>query len=1003
MPARATFFAYENEEQARFGKPEASTRFLTLDGTWQFHYSAKPAERPLDFMKPEFDVSEWATIQVPGNWERQGFGTPRYVNIDYPFPANEPLVPEDDNPVGSYRKEFNLPEHWQGQPVFLQLGAVSSAAYIWLNGEFVGYTQGSKLPAEFELQNFLKPGKNTLAVEVYRWSDGSYLEDQDFWSISGLERSVFLYMRPRTYMQDVQIRAGLSDDYRKGKLELSVSLGGENSNFSSISYQLESVSGEVLARGKKKIGARREVTISEQLKNIEAWTAETPTLYKLNLRLDAWNGEALEFSAHKIGFRDVQVVDGKLKVNGKSITLRGVNRHEHDPERGRAVDRASMLRDIELMKQLNFNAVRTSHYPNDSLWYALCDQYGLYVIDEANVESHEYLSKGPEHWLGTKAHWREAHLDRVRRMVERDKNHPSIIAWSLGNEAGLGDTFVEMADMARKLDGTRAVLYEGTGTFDGHNPHDFVDLYTPMYDFLWEMENYIANSPKKSLVQIEYAHAMGNSLGGFKEYWDLIWADRERDGYLQGGFIWDWVDQTFLEHDSDGREFFAYGGDYNDGRNDGNFLANGIVSADRKLHPHAYEAHKQQAPIAFSVSDLSVGKFWLHNRHDFIDLSNVDVIWRLEQNGSLLAEGAVAKAHTPASSKSEFSIHLPEHELDAGELILTFSAISNGRYQEFVAKGHEIAWQQFALNEWAPSVEQISSQHEYSLAQRQQQLHIRNEHSYFVIDKNSGYLLRWQHRGKELLAGPMRANFWRAPTDNDIGAKLPEKFVLWKNAGEQVQVDNIHVDFQSQDLIVTVESTLGDALLKQRLQYRFNAAGELNIQHGIEPLPNTAKLGLPSFYRIGMLLPSESQFETVRWFGRGPHESYADRSSGARVAIHEGALSEQFHAYVRPQETGNKTDVRWYELARADGSGLRVLATERLLNVSSLPFDYSELAYKPGAQRHGAELQAGKRSNILVDYAQFGLGGDNSWGALPLDGYHLPLKPYTYQFKLQPF
>jgi beta-galactosidase len=1003
LPARASFFSYENEEQARFGKPEASTRYLSLNGSWHFHYAARPSLRPVNFMQADYDISDWGTITVPGNWERQGHGKPRYVNIEYPFPANEPRVPTEDNPVGSYRRDFHLPEHWQGQPVFLHLGAVSSAAYVWLNGEYVGYTQGSKLPAEFELQSYLQPGKNTLALEVYRWSDGSYLEDQDFWSLSGLERSVYLYTRPSTFIEDIKIDSGFSHKLNRGELQLSLKLGGENSNFSSLSYSLENSAGEVMLSGKKKIGARRELNLSENIDNINAWTAETPQLYRLKLRLDAWNGEPLEYSHHKIGFRDVELRDGKLHVNGKSITLRGVNRHEHDPKRGRAVDRASMLRDIKLMKQLNFNAVRTSHYPNAELWYELCDEYGLYVVDEANIESHEYMSMGPEHWLGAKSHWREAHLDRVRRMVERDKNHPSIIAWSLGNEAGLGDTFVEMANLVRAIDSSRAVLYEGTGTFDGHNPRQFVDLYTPMYDFVSEMEDYISNSPKKSLIQIEYAHAMGNSLGGFKEYWDLIWASREVDGYLQGGFIWDWVDQTFLEYDDNGRKFFAYGGDYDEGKNDGNFLANGIVSADRLLHPHAHEAKKQQAPIAFSAVDLRQGHFLLHNRHDFIDLSNVELVWNLQQSGRVVASGAVEHGHTPAGEKSKIHIQIPDLDEFSGEIILTLKAIAKRQYQAFVPKGHEVAWQQFELRAWSAAEQNIQQPHQYAVAQRQQELQIQGHDSFFAIDKNTGYITRWLHKDKELLAAPMRANYWRAPTDNDIGAQLHEKFRLLKRAAEQVKVENIHLNFQSQELIVTVDAELGDSLLKQRLQYRFNSLGELDVRLQVEPLANSSKLGLASFYRIGMLMPSESEFEQVRWYGRGPHESYADRLSSARVSIHEGALSEQFHAYVRPQETGNKTDIRWYELSRTDGSGLRVLATDQLLNVSSLPFEYDDLAYQPGAQRHGSELSAGPQTSILVDYAQFGLGGDNSWGALPLNGYHLPLKPYAYQFKLQPF
>jgi beta-galactosidase len=993
-PARAFFVAYESAELARNGEPQESAYYQSLDGEWRFSWAPRPADRAAGFHDPDFDVSEWDTIAVPSNWERQGYGKPHYVNVDYVFPADEPIVPTEDNPVGSYRREFNVPENWLERQVFVRFGAANSGLYVWVNGTQVGYSEDSKLPAEFNISPYLKAGNNVIAVEVFQWTSGSYLEDQDFWSVSGLERSVELIAQPQNRIRDFFARTTLDDALTAGVLDLDVEIAGPSQGLS-VHYSVFD-GGELVLSGQD--NALEMMRFSAQLPDARQWSAETPNLYELVVELKGAAGATVEAVSQQIGFRRVEVRDGRLLVNGQAITLRGVNRHEHHPETGRVLDAETMTKDIELLKRLNFNAVRTSHYPNDPRWYALTDRYGIYVVDEANIESHAYMGRGmehgPEHWLGNKPYFEASHLARVSRMIERDKNHPSIILWSLGNEAGLGTSFEKAAARAKQRDSTRVVSYEGTGQTEGHNPRPFIDLYTPMYDRVSEMRDYLDSDPQKAIILYEYAHAMGNSLGGFAEYWDLIWSEP----MAQGGFIWDWVDQSFLEHKADGTPYWAYGGDYDEGRNDGNFLANGIIQPDRTVNPHAYEARKVMQPVAFHADSIAAGKFVVENRHDFLDLTGLSFSWVIEEDGVAIASGALPELGTRPGASDAVSIDLPGIEpLPGSEYFLRIRAAAKDGYQVFVPTGEVVAWEQFPLP-WKAEAEAIVSHLPApSVVESEDTITVTGTDFSAEIDRANGLLVSYVRNDVETMATPLTPNFWRAPTDNDVGGGIPDALAIWKTIAESRVVENIEFATIDEDKVSIVVSALyGDGKLRYQTTYSVYGNGDIVVSNVVEPLVTD----LPEFYRIGMTMTAPGEFGDLRWFGRGPHSSYVDRKAGARVGLFKGKVAEQFHDYSRPQETGNKVDVRWLAIANEAGAGLKIIG-QPLLSVTALPFPYADLDLVPGAQKHGADLTAQDMVTLNIDFAQMGLGGDNSWGFWPLEKYRLPATRYEYSFRLR--
>jgi beta-galactosidase len=1006
LPMRASFFAFEDAAKALVGDPAASARFQSLNGQWAFNWSKAPKDRPVGFEQPGFDVSKWAKVAVPGNWELQGFDIPHYVNIEYVFPANQPFLPADYNPVGSFRRDFQVPAGWQGQQVVLHFGAVQSAYYVWVNGKLAGYSEDSRLSAEFDITRLLKPGGNTLAVEVYRFADGSYLEDQDMWSMSGIFRDVFLFARPQAHVADLRFDAGLAADLATGTLALDLALSpraakaGMTVRARLLDGERELYVGEARARG-------AAVRFDARLPGIRPWSAETPNLYPLEVSLLDRKGQVVEVIRRQAGFRNAAMIGGLFTINGKPVKIRGVNRHEHDPETGHYVSRARMEEDVRLMKQLNINAVRTAHYPNDPYFYELADRYGLYLMDEANIESHEYMQMGDQakppktradYQLGFKPEWELSHLERVERMVQRDRNHASIVMWSLGNEAGIGPIFEKAAQRLRALDSSRPLTYGGYGTVDGHGVLPYVDIYTPMYDSVDEMIDYAKSNHPQPMIQAEYAHAMGNSLGNFKEYWDAIYAHPR----LQGGFIWDWVDQTLYKTDEKGRRFFAYGGDFGPSpRPDSdNFLANGIVQSDRTLNPHAWEMKKVYQPIAFALA--ADGTLSVTNRHAFIDLSGFDLRWRLEADGVVAASGTLDPLATLADATG--TLKLPPAALvrdGKAERFLTIEATARAGTIPLVEAGSLVAWEQFATDNAPTAANPLTGPAARVTAGKDALTVTTAGGAVLSFDSASGQLARWTAGGRDLVLAGLTPNLWRAPVDNDAGANwLLRTSAIWKTATNERKLTSLSHTVTGNVVTVSSLYELGKGTAQFRIDHRILPDGSVEVAGSFVP----GRKGLPIVPRMGMSLQMPGTFNQLEWFGRGPHENQWDRKYGAAVGRYRSTVAEQYHDYSRPQETGNKTDVRWFALRDKQGYGIG-FAGEDLLGFSALPVLQSDLDHDRTAKapnRHGGLVAFRDLVGINIDHLQMGVGGINSWGALPLVKYRIPARDYAWRFRMVP-
>jgi beta-galactosidase len=1000
----ATFFSYRSLEEARGNDRSASEDFLLLNGTWKFHWVRSPAARPVLFYEDDFDVSEWGQIKVPGNWEVQGYGVPIYLNHPYEFEKDWPRIPHDYNPVGSYRRTFQIPDSWLDREVFVHFGAVKSAMYVWLNGKRVGYSQGSKLPAEFRLTDYVRPGSNTLAVEVYRWSDGSYLECQDFWRISGIERDVYLYATPKVRIRDFFARAGLDDDYRDGTLHVDVEVrnhlledAGEGQVRLTMTepYDLRPIVTETKAVELQAL-ADSEVAFESAIPAPRRWTAETPNLYALYLELLDREGNLVEVVRSNVGFRKVEMRSGQLLVNGVPIYLKGVNRHEHDPVWGHYVSEETMRRDIGLMKQMNINAVRTSHYPDDPRWYELADEYGIYIVDEANIESHGY-GYDPDVTLGNRPEWKEAHLARTRRMVERDKNHPSVIIWSLGNEAGNGVNFYATYDWVKGRDPSRPVQYE-RAILDRNT-----DIYVPMYQPIERIEEYAQTNPERPLILCEYAHAMGNSVGNFKDYWDVI----ERYDSLQGGFIWDWVDQGLLKQDENGESYFAYGGDFGgpDVPSDGNFLINGLVQPDRRPNPHIWEVKKVYQYVTVEPLDWTEGlqlndvPVRITNKYDFTNLNTFALGWKVEADGELISSGELGTLNIEPRSSRVVRLLLPAIEPEPGvEYFLTVSTRTKEAMPGLPA-GHEVAWDQMKLplSSPAPPFDPSKTPALHG-AEDDDVLRVQGRDFTIVFDRSKGTLSSFLYRGAELIRSGPVPNFWRPPTDNDIGNKMPEWAAVWRSASLDREVEDMALSQESENLVVVeVVHRLPAVSSTFRTRYQVYGNGFVLVRGELSPGAD----GLPDLPRIGMALTMPGDFSHVAWYGRGPHESYADRKTGAAVGLYEGKVWEQHHPYIRPQENGNKTDVRWMALTDASGLGLMAVGAP-LLSTSVWPYEAADLEDVPGVQRHSVDVKPRDFVTWNLDLKQMGVGGDNSWGAKPHPQYMIPAQPYSYEFWLKP-
>jgi len=1018
-PGRATAFPHADRESALAGEREKSPWFLSLDGEWKFHWAPDPAARPQEFFRPEFNVAGWDEIPVPGNWQMHGYGVPVYSNIPYPFKKDPPGVmgepPEDftsfkhRNPVGSYRRTFTVPEAWQGRQVFLQFDGVDSAFYLWINGREVGYSQDSRTPAVFNVTEHLRSGQNVLAAVVYRYSDGSYLEDQDFWRLSGIFRSVFLWSAAELHLRDFLVRTDLDDDYRDATIQVEIEVANFSDAIKQCSIEAALLDGDDQAVALLEIAdlaaaARATTTCTSavvRLDNPAKWTAETPNLYKLLLVLKDADGKPLEYTGHDVGFRKVEIKGGQLLVNGRPIYLKGVNRHEHDPVTGHAVSLESMVRDVRLMKQFNVNAVRTSHYPSDPRWYDLCDRYGLYVIDEANIESHgmgygaESLAKDPE--------WKEAHLDRVRRMVERDKNHPSVIIWSLGNEAGNGVNFQAAYDWIKKRDPSRPVQYE-RAELEANT-----DIYCPMYATIDRIVKYASDVQDRPLILCEYAHAMGNSVGNLQDYWDAIESHRQ----LQGGFIWDWVDQGLLAEvpDGGGKKYFAYGGDFGDRPNDGNFCCNGLVQPDRRPNPHLHEVKKVYQSIKVEPADgkfvvppsggnsrlkpeLQTARVRIKNKHFFLNLDRFEAQWLLRSHGEAAAAGTLGRLDVAPQESRVVDVPLPP--LGPGEHLLSVSFVLP-EDASWAHAGHRVAWDQFAVGppESSPPAATPSQGNTPQLADTSDAFLASGDGFAVTIGKLRGEITSYRVGGRELLAAPLAPNFWKVPNDNQYRNRFVERLAAWRDAAGNRTVESVKAEQLAGGAVrVTVEAVLPVGPSHYRTEYTIRGDGSVTVSAAYEP----GKDDLPLLPKFGMTTALAGDLRQVRWYGRGPQETYWDRKTGGEIGVYSRSIEDLVHPYIRAQDTGNRSDVRWVSFTAADGAGLKVTGLEPL-NFSAWPFTMADLENAA----HDYQLPRRETITVNLDHQLHGVGGDNSWGARTHPEYTLPGgKPYHYTFTLSP-
>ena len=999
-PAHNTLMPYLDEKTAIRCDRFRSRLFQSLNGKWKFFWVRKPADRPKDFFHPDYSVDRWDEIQVPINWQMAGFGIPYYLNHPYVFEKNPPYIPHDFNPVGSYRRDFDIPADWEGRPVFIHFDGVESAFYLWVNGKQVGYSQGSRTPAEFDITEYLQSGKNVLAVEVYRWSDGSYLECQDFWRLSGIFRNVYLFSTPIVHIRDFEVKCDLVNHYRDAMLFVTAKVKNYGRD-AGLDHSLEMtlldesslpVKSEILMSGKSEYivpGAESIVKMKADVRNPRKWSAEEPNLYTVLLALRDRDGNLLEYESCRFGFREVEIKNGQLLVNGVPVLLKGVNRHEHDPDSGHYVSEESMREDIKLMKQHNINAVRTCHYPDDPEWYDLCDAYGIYLIDEANIESHGMGYK-PDETLANKPEWKRAHCDRIERMVERDKNHPSVIIWSLGNEAGDGTNFEAASDWIHHRDPSRPVHYERAGL----KPH--TDIYCPMYARIPHLIRYAEKKRDRPLILCEYAHAMGNSVGNLIDYWDVI----EKYAHLQGGFIWDWVDQGLRKKTESGQEFWAYGGDFGEEKSDRNFCMNGLVLPDRSVTPKLLEVKKVYQYVSMEPLDLERGVIALTNKYDFINLSCFEVFWEVQEDGKAILSGAIPSPDIAPKESKILIFDLEDINPIAGVEYLLNVYIRTPESSELYPEGHEVAKEQFVLPLQKDAAKtELPKGKSLKLTETENDALVRGKDFAVKFDKTSGLLTSFLYRGTELIIKGPAPNFWRAPTDNDFGNGMPRRCAVWKSASSNRQLDRFEITKREDAQIqIEAEYTLPDVDSKHTVTYSILNTSDLIIKNHFMP----GKDGLPELLRFGMRMRIPRDFEKVQWYGRGPHENYWDRKTSAFIGIYANTVRDQYVKYASPQENGYKTDVRWVAIAKRNGVGL-LAAGKPTLCFSALPYSIEDFTQERRGTKHPTDLTEQDFIELNIDHNQTGVGGDDSWGARPLEHYTLFPKEYSYSFRLRPF
>ncbi|MBF4487159.1 glycoside hydrolase family 2 TIM barrel-domain containing protein [Flavobacterium sp. CSZ] len=1005
-PMHASYYVFETEALANKNQWRQSKNYLDINGAWKFKYVESPSALPKDFEKSNFNDTSWDTFRIPASWDVNGYGYPVYVNTTYDFDylmaPNPPFVPTKYNPTGVYRRDITIDKSWEGKDIFLHIGTAKSNLTVWVNGVYVGYGEDGKLPSEFNLNKYVKTGKNSIVLKVMKWSDGSYLECQDMWRMSGITRDSYLVARNKTHLKDYEIIPDLDPSYLNGTLKISTEFSGLNKK-DNYTLELQLKDADKIITSKIISALSQKQTFDFTVKNPKKWSAEIPNLYQIDFILKDKKGTILEVIRQNVGFRKVEIKGGQLLVNGKAIYIKGVNRHEVDPVAGQTISKERMEQDIKVMKEFNINAVRMSHYPNDEYFYELCDKYGIYVVDEANIESHG-MGYDITKTLGNKPDWELSHIERMQRMIERDKNHTSVIIWSMGNEAGNGYNFYRGYLWIKNRDKSRPIQYERAtaGAWDGKDlkfewDSDIID---PMYSSPNKMEEYILANPNPSrpYIQCEYAHAMGNSMGNFKDYWDVI----RKYPNFQGGFIWDMIDQSVYKTQPDGTKILAYGGDFGpkDVKSDNNFVNNGVFTVERKPNPHALEMRNVMQNILTSWDNQATGTIKVYNEFSFKNLSNVTLHWTLVLDGIKQDTGVIDYlAIDPNESKTYMlPIKLAEKKYQEAFINVSYQLKQD---EPLLPKGFEIATEQLAFKGiWKNDIE-IQGASKIAVEKRENATVFKGDKAEIAFDKKTGFINGYSFSNQPILKQgyQLRPNFWRAPNDNDFGANLQVTLKAWKEATENPTLVSWRYS-ATKDNKILVKATYNLASVSSTLElnYEINSKGELSVE---EQLHMDKTKETPVLPRFGMEIILPKDFSTLSYYGRGPHENYIDRNYSAQVGLYNQRVSEQYYPYIRPQETGNKTDVRWLELSN-DKLKITVRSNE-LLAMTALHYlteDLDDGLQKD--QRHAAELKERDLTSLKIDYKQMGVGGIDSWQAWPMEKYLLRDKTYRYQFKITP-
>lgn len=1040
--AHASFTSFSSKNELKSNQP---TYKKSLNGTWKFNWVRSPKDRPTKFYKPSEDVSNWDNIKVPSNWEVEGYGIPIYTNHKYEFsdernmivddlemkdigytkvPKNPGKIPHKYNPVGSYRRDFNLPKNWNGKEIFLHLGAIKSGAFVWLNGKYVGYSQGSKLPSEFNITKYAKSGKNTIALQIFRWTDGAYLECQDFWRISGIERDVFVYAQPKIRIKDFYITSTLQNDYKDGLFDLDIWIQNHLSKKqkASITYELFDANNQLIIEGKKSLNANsssvNKLNFKTTIENVNSWNAEHPYLYKLVIKVLDRKGKITEITSQNIGFRSVEIKNGILLINGNHVTFKGVNVHEHDGKTGHIVSDELNLKDIQLWKENNINSIRLSHYPRARGLYELCDKYGIYVVDEANIESHgmyygkESLAKDPK--------WEKAHVSRIERMVIRDRNHPSVVIWSMGNEAGNGVNFYAGYKKLKELDKTKRPVMHERAYKDDRTLLDMdwnTDIIAPMYAGVETFEYIGKRKTDRPFIVCEYAHAMGNSTGNFQDYWDVI----EQYDNLQGGFIWDWIDQGLEETTKDGEKYYTYGGDYGENMpSDNSFLNNGLIFPDRTPHPGLKEVKKVYEYINFKNSGINKQnelRVLIENLYDFTNLNKFDFSAEIKADGKVLKTVKIKDIDVKPHTGKLIRISLKGIEYKPNtEYFAILKAVTKEK-SLLLPKGYLVANEQIKLDDkYKAEKVSKSSKETLNVKETSSKVTVFSSNTKVVFDKTKGKLISYQYHGKELLNqqnGPT-PNFWRAPTDNDLGAGMEHRNIEWKKATLQQRVKDFEVSKSKTKAIIKIDYFLPGVETTFTSVYTINGNGKVKVENTLNKTNYEADIP-----RIGLRMELPRKYDNMTYYGRGPWENYKDRKHSTFIDVYNTKVKDLYVPYIRPQENGNRTDVRWVALSDSENNGILVVSSSLKglsINASHTPnadfdvtkgLDYDRKKSKTKAinfSKHTTDIKPQNLTELFIDLQQRGVAGDNSWGAKPRQKYMLNgNKTHNYTFYLIPF